>query len=139
MSQINAGAASAAPSTNTTTILVCVTCRDASGSDTRPRPGELLHAATRAAAEGCDNVRVAPVECLANCKRRLSAAMLRAGAWSYVFGDLTIDSAADLVAGARLFAGAPDAVLPWRGRPECLKRGLVSRLPPPDALKEPAP
>jgi predicted metal-binding protein len=34
------------------------------------------------------------------------------------------------VEGARLLAAAADGLLPWRGRPEVLKRALVARLPP---------
>ena len=111
------------------TILVCRTCRDATGSDAEPRPGALLAASTRDAAAS-HAIPVAEVECLGNCKRRLSAALLKSGAWSYVFGDLTTDSGADLVAGARLFATSVDGLLPWRGRPDSLKRGLVARIPP---------
>lgn len=111
------------------TILVCRTCRDASGSDALPRPGQLLAAATRALA-GESGIAVAEIECLGNCKRRLSAALLRDGCWSYVFGDLATDSGPDLVAGAQLFAGSTDGLLPWRGRPDSLKRGLVARIPP---------
>jgi predicted metal-binding protein len=111
------------------TILVCRTCRDSAGSDAEPRPGKLLAAATREAA-ALHNIPVAEIECLGNCKRRLSAALLKSGAWSYVFGDLVIDSGADLVAGARLFANSVDGLLPWRGRPDSLKRGLVARIPP---------
>ena len=111
------------------TILVCRTCRDSSHSDSLPRPGALLAAATRQIATP-DDIPVADIECLGNCKRRLSAALLKKNAWSYVFGDLTPESAADLVAGARLFATSADGLLPWRGRPDSLKRGLVARLPP---------
>jgi predicted metal-binding protein len=111
------------------TILVCRTCRDESGSDALPRPGQLLADETRRLAATYD-IPVAEVECLGNCKRRLSAALLRDGCWSYVFGDLTTDSGADLVAGANLFATSEDGLLPWRGRPDSLKRGLVARIPP---------
>ena len=83
-----------------------------------------------------DAIRVRQVECLGNCKRRLSAAILRDGCWSYVFGDLATDSGPDLVAGARLFATSTDGLMPWRGRPDSLKRGLVARIPPLDALKD---
>jgi len=31
---------------------------------------------------------------------------------------------------ARLLAGAGDGLMPWRGRPEPLKRGLIARVPP---------
>jgi predicted metal-binding protein len=111
------------------TILVCRTCRDSAGSDESPRPGARLAEATRRLAAR-HNIPVADVECLGNCKRRLSAALLKKDAWSYVFGDLTTQSAADLVAGARLFATSTDGLLPWRGRPDSLKRGLVARIPP---------
>ena len=115
-------------------VVVCATCRDATGSDAHPRAGAILARNTKAAADG--EVRVATVECLGNCKRRLSAAILREGCWSYVFGDLTTDSGPDLVAGAKLFADSVDGLIPWRGRPDSLKRGLVSRTPPLDQLKD---
>jgi predicted metal-binding protein len=116
------------------TIVVCSTCRDESGSDAHPRAGAILAEDTRSAASGAIPVRT--VECLGNCKRRLSAALLRKGCWSYVFGDLSADSGADLVASARLFARSTDGLIPWRGRPDSLKRGLVARIPPLDALKD---
>jgi predicted metal-binding protein len=79
---------------------------------------------------------VRTVECLGNCKRRLSASIVQDGAWSYVFGDLAEDSGADLVAGASLLATAEDGKIPWRGRPDSLKRGLVARIPPLTLLKD---
>jgi len=124
-----ADAASPAVQHGDVTILVCRTCRDSAGSDAEPRPGRLLAASARDAAAP-HAIPVAEVECLGNCKRRLSAALLKSGAWSYVFGDLAPDSGADLVAGARLFATSVDGLLPWRGRPDSLKRGLVARIPP---------
>ncbi len=116
------------------TVVVCSTCRDEAGSDAHPRAGARLAAETSAASAG--EIRVATVECLGNCKRRLSAALLRDGCWSYVFGDLTADSGPDLVAGAKLFAGSADGLIPWRGRPDSLKRGLVARIPPLTSLKD---
>jgi predicted metal-binding protein len=52
------------------------------------------------------------------------------GSWTYVFGGLDAANAADLIEGARLLAGAEDGILPWRGRPDILKRGLIARVPP---------
>ncbi len=119
------------------TLVVCSSCRDATGSDARPRAGELLGNQVRETARGT-GVAVRQAECLGNCKRRLSAALLRDGCWSYVFGDLTEDDAPDLVAGALLFATSTDGLLPWRGRPDCLKRGLVARIPPLAILEDPS-
>jgi predicted metal-binding protein len=115
-----------------TTIYVCVTCRRAGDPDDAPRRGAALAAATIAAANG-SGVTVKRVRCLANCSRGLSAAVRRDGAWTYIFGNL--DAGADagaLVAGARLFARAGDGLMPWRGRPDALKRGLIARVPPLD-------
>ncbi|MER9750726.1 DUF1636 family protein [Mesorhizobium sp. M0140] len=117
------------------TIIVCASCRNETGSDAHPRAGELLADDTRRAASG-DDIRIRSVECLGNCKRRLSAAILRDGCWSYVFGDLTTTSGADLITGAKLFATSKDGLIPWRGRPDSLKRGLVARIPPLDLLKD---
>jgi predicted metal-binding protein len=119
-----AGAASAI------TIYVCVTCRGGKPLDLVPVPGEVLAAATARAADGT-SIAVRPVRCLANCNRGLSAAVRRDGAWTYVFGDLDPGGgAAALIEGAKLFAAAPDGLMPWRGRPDALKRGLVARTPP---------
>ena len=56
--------------------------------------------------------------------------MVRRDGWTYVFGDLSPDSAPDLLAGAALLAGSQDGLMPWRGRPDALKRGMVARIPP---------
>ena len=116
------------------TILVCSSCRDETGSDAHPRAGARLAEHARLAANG--DIAVRSVECLGNCKRRLSAALIRDGAWSYVFGDLTTTSGEDLVTGAKLFATSTDGLIPWRGRPDSLKRGLVARIPPLALIKE---
>jgi len=123
-----------APGTRTT-IYVCTTCRKPGDPADGPRRGLALAQATAAAAHGTA-VAVCEVECLANCSRSLSAALHRDGAWTYVFGGLEEDRDADaLVAGARLLSGAEDGLLPWKGRPEPLKRGLIARVPPPDFTK----
>lgn len=125
----------AVPGGDAVTVLVCNTCRDEFGSDAQPRPGALLADQTRRMAAG-SAITVREVACLGNCKRRLSAGLHRPGSWTYVFGDLTPESGADLVAGAHLFSTSTDGLLPWRGRPDSLKRGLVARFPPLDLIKD---
>ncbi len=112
------------------TIFVCMTCRGGRPLDLVPVPGAALADATMRAAAGT-GIAVRPIRCLANCNRGLSAAVRRDGAWTYVFGNLDVATGADaLIAGARLFANASDGLMPWRGRPDALKRGLVARTPP---------
>ncbi len=122
------------PDLSQVTIVVCATCRDETGPDAHPRAGTQLASDAKAAAP--EGLRVMTVDCLGNCKRRLSAAILRKDCWSYVFGDLATGSGADLVIGAKLFAASPDRLIPWRDRPDSLKRGLVARVPPLDMLKD---
>jgi predicted metal-binding protein len=110
-------------------IYVCVTCRPAGQPESPVRPGEILAAATAQAASGTD-VQVRRMRCLGNCTRGPSAAMRANGSWTYVFGGLDVTCADALIEGARMLAAATDGILPWRGRPAPLKRGLVARVPP---------
>jgi len=112
-------------------VYVCVTCKRAGDPDSEPRPGAVLAEATERAAAGTE-VQVRRLRCLANCTRGPSAAMRCNGSWTYVFGGLDAASAEALIAGARLLATAADGIMPWRGRPEPLKRGLIARVPPLD-------
>jgi predicted metal-binding protein len=118
-------------STAAPTVYVCITCKRAGEPDTEPRPGALLAAATERAAAGTD-VEVRRLRCLANCTRGPSAAMRCNGSWTYVFGGLDTTCAGALIEGAKLLAGAADGILPWRGRPDILKRGPIARVPPID-------
>ena len=115
-------------------IYVCVTCRRAGEPEAEPRPGALLADATEQAAAGTE-VEVRRLRCLAKCTRGPSAAMRCNGSWTYVFGGLDATNADALVAGAKLLAGASDGILPWRGRPEILKRALIARVPPFDFVE----
>lgn len=110
------------------TIIVCSSCRFRDGPPVEPRPGFELGRATEAAASGT-GIAVKRVACLGNCRRGISVAMLRSGCWSYVFGELTPESAGDLIKGAKLFATSKDGFMPYTARPESLKRGLIARLP----------
>jgi len=114
------------------TVIVCITCRRPADPEDFPRPGLAFAACVAQAANGT-GVRVKRVRCLANCKRGLSAAVRRDAGWTYIFGDLDPANAAPaLITGARLFARADDGVMPWRGRPQSLKTGLIARVPPDD-------
>ena len=112
-------------------VYVCITCRGAGEQDCEPRPGVLLADAVERAAIGTE-VTVRRLRCFANCSRGPSAAMRCNGSWTYVFGGLDEQNAGALIEGARLLAAAGDGILPWRGRPEILKRGLIARVPPLD-------
>src|ERR1700685_2529514 len=96
----NGAASSARP-----IVYDCVTCRPPGETDSVLRPGAVLAAATADAAAGTE-VEVRPMRCLGNCSRGPTAALRCDRAWTYVFGGLDVSSAAALVEGARLLAGA---------------------------------
>jgi predicted metal-binding protein len=133
--------------TDRTTVLVCITCRastDPIETLEVPRKGLALAEATALALGDADDVEVLRVRCLANCSRGLSAAIRKQNAWTYVFGHLDAErDGPALIAGARLISAATDGLMPWRGRPDPLKRGLIARVPPAnftgEALADPAP
>ncbi|MFD1746258.1 DUF1636 family protein [Rhizobium helianthi] len=109
-------------------IHVCETCRSGTEASDGPRDGARLADQTASLAQA--GIAVVPVACLANCKRALSACIQRVDGWSYVFGELGLDASPDLIEGARLLASSADGLMPWKGRPDCLKRGMIARIPP---------
>ena len=113
------------------TVLVCITCRNSTDPTDAPRPGLKLAKATTQALGNDGDINVVRIRCLGNCDRGLSAAIRRTDAWTYVFGNLNADNDGPaLIAGARLFAESADGLMPWRNRPDPLKRGLIARVPP---------
>jgi predicted metal-binding protein len=128
---IDQAAGASAAAVDAATVYVCITCRGPDGLEREPLPGAVLAAATVMAAHG-SGVNVRPVRCLANCSRGPSAAMRANGSWTYIFGGLDAACAPALIMGARMLATAADGILPWRGRPDVLKRGLIARIPPLD-------
>jgi predicted metal-binding protein len=114
------------------TIHVCVTCRDPATPEGAERPGaRLLRVLEGAAAEGAGLIEIVPVECLSVCKRPCTIGFSAAGKWTYVYGDLSAETSAEtILAGAALYAEAPDGIIPWKQRPDALKKGVVARVPP---------
>jgi predicted metal-binding protein len=110
------------------TLYVCVTCK--AGEDS---PGQALFDAlsARIAADGETRVSLRAVECLSVCKRPCTVALAARGKWTYVVGDLSLDShLEDIVTAARRFARTEDGIVPWRERPIPFRKGVISRTPP---------
>ncbi len=107
------------------TVLVCVTCK----SDEGPVGAALYNALGALLAD--EAIALRPVECLSVCKRPCTVALSAPGKWTYVVGDLSREEhIGDIVTAARLYAAAPDGLVPWRERPLPFRRGVVSRTPP---------
>ena len=121
------------PHSHPTTLYVCVTCR-AEGEPALPmeeRAGRRLFGALQAEFGDDRSVSLVPVECLSVCKRPCTVSFAAPGKWTYVYGDLPADTAASILAeAARLYGAAADGLIPWKQRPDAIKRGVVARIPP---------
>ena len=117
----------------TTRLYVCTTCR-ADGEPALPldaRAGARLFASLDAALREDVTVELIPVECLSVCKRPCTVSLAAPGKWTYVYGDLPPDTAVPIILDAvKLYAVAPDGLIPWKQRSDVIKKGVVARLPP---------
>jgi predicted metal-binding protein len=116
-------------------LMVCTTCRATGADADAPRPGAQLLAALGEAlateGEAGAHVIVEPVECLSVCKRPCTVSITAPGRWTYVYGD--VDAAAHagpLIAFAAQYQATADGLVPWRERPEFIRKGVVARIPP---------
>jgi len=94
--------------------------------------GAQLFAAI-AAMEVPPGVQIVPVDCLSACNTGAAVALSAPGRWSYVYGRMTADNAADILLGAAAYARAPDGLVPWRERPVIFRKQSLARIPPLEA------
>jgi predicted metal-binding protein len=113
-------------------LVVCTTCRlarpegGAAPDPDTPRDGARLSAALTA--EGIAHHRQ---ECLSACTRGCVVAFRGPARWTYVQGALDPDrDLADLITMIRAYAEAPDGLVPWRQRPEIIRKNTIARIPP---------
>ncbi|WP_372657508.1 DUF1636 family protein [Hydrogenophaga sp.] len=126
-----------------TDIVVCTTCRPTGASREQAADGLNLFEAVQDAllsAEGESDapvgVRVRGQACMSGCNRACTVAFQAAGKQTYYFGDLVADAetAAHVVACARLHHSSPDGTLDRNDRPERLRNGILARLPASDTV-----
>lgn len=120
-----------------TEIIICTTCRPAGASRDVPAAGEALLEAVQVATWDLDvalqsRIRVRGLACLSGCKRACTVAFQARGKYTYFFGDLVADgvTATQVLACAQLHAYSTDGNLVRKERPERLRSGILSRLPP---------
>ncbi|MBW7920624.1 MAG: DUF1636 domain-containing protein [Rubellimicrobium sp.] len=111
-----------------TGLVVCTTCRH---DDDRSAPdgasdGERLSAAL--SARGIPHQRQ---RCLAACKSGCVVVLRDDARWSFVQGGLhPEDDLEALIEMIGLWDQAPDGLVPWRSRPEAIRRNTIARIPP---------
>jgi predicted metal-binding protein len=112
------------------TIFVCSSCK--SGHDGADRPGaqliETLSARLEAPASG---IALRSVDCLAVCKRPATISFVAPGKWTYVIGDIDVETHIDdVIAAARAYAESETGVVAWKQRPAFFRKGVIARVPP---------
>ncbi len=111
-------------------IVVCVSCREAGDPEAKPGAKFLETLRERLAQRGL-SIQAEPVECLAVCKRPATVALAAPGKWTYVLGDIRLETGVDeLIDSALRFAESANGVVAWKDRPACFRKGVVSRTPP---------
>lgn len=74
------------------------------------------------------------VECMSACDRACTISLASVGKYTYLFGDLSPDASASEIAGVLECASKyyihPQGLLPWKERPEPLKKGILAKIPP---------
>jgi predicted metal-binding protein len=121
-----------------TTLYVCTTCKaGTSVPEGGLLPGTLLYAALKrqGAPEG---VRIVPVECLSACTTGCAVSLTKPGAWSYVYGRLTLDDVPAILEGTAKYAATADGIVPWRDRPTVFRKQSIARIPPHPPVEEAA-
>ncbi|MBD3665540.1 DUF1636 family protein [Sulfitobacter aestuariivivens] len=114
----------------TATLYVCMTCKAGEVlEEGAPVPGAQLHKALtdQPAPKG---VEIVPVKCLSACSQGASVALTAPGKWGYVYGRMTKDDAADILAGAAAYAATDDGLVTWRERPVVFRKQSLGRIPP---------
>jgi predicted metal-binding protein len=119
----------------TATLYVCTTCkRGEPVPEGMAPPGAELHAALLAAGAP-DAVRIVGVECLSACNTGCAVSLSQPGAWSYVYGRLGPENAAEILEGAARYAATTDGIVPWRERPTIFRKQSIARIPPLEAAE----
>ncbi|MFC4237970.1 DUF1636 family protein [Thalassospira xianhensis] len=115
-------------------LSICTTCTSSSAKGaTDPRHGrELFDKMVESCAKQDMPFDIRAVECLTNCKSGCSVALSGPGKWGYVYGNLDTGMIDDLCELGRRYAGTNDGIVPWRERPESLRRNVIARIPPLD-------
>jgi predicted metal-binding protein len=117
-----------------TEVIVCTTCRPAGASRELPPAGQSLLEAVQGMQAHAPpaGLQVRGIACMSGCSRACTMALQAPGKHTYFFGDLAADSetAAQVLACARLHWRSADGSLPRNERPERLRNGILAKLPP---------
>lgn len=107
-------------------LVVCTTCRLPGSDPEAPRDGAQLSEALTAA--GVPHRRQ---ECFSACARGCAVVFRGPRRWTYVQGALDPNRHLDdLVTMWQAYGASTDGVVPWRTRPDIIRKNTIARIPP---------
>ena len=116
----------------THTLFVCTTCASTwqDGKRVGESGGEKLLKQLEQLSWEQTQFPIVPVACMSACSRPCTVSFAAVGKPTYLFGDLAASDAEAILQCASQYYSTPDGVLPWKERPEPLKKGIIARIPP---------
>lgn len=111
---------------NKVDLQVCITCIDGGGN----KVGAEFYAALEGQVDR-QKINLRPVECFSVCKRPCTVTVSQPGKWLYMLGDLSVEKdIPDLFEYIRVYYNSSNGRPPVSERPDIVKNGTISRLPP---------
>lgn len=118
------------------TLFVCVLCRSSkidpqqtdlsAGQSLFERLSEEL-----AASHGCEAIHLQPVRCMGTCDRSCVVAFTAPNKLTFILSQLSpIDSVPELLQFSEQYVACSDGKVPYKERPEAVKKGIHAVLPP---------
>ncbi|WP_347265936.1 DUF1636 domain-containing protein [Paracoccus sp. (in: a-proteobacteria)] len=107
-------------------LVVCTTCRLPGSDPDAPSDGARLSEALER--HGIAHRRQ---PCLCACDHGCAVVLRGRGRWTYVQGALSpMHDIPDLIAMYRAYGASADGQVPWRMRPEVIRKNIIARIPP---------
>ncbi len=118
------------------TLFVCTTCAStwSDGKRVGESGGEKLFKQLSSLHQNWELAKefsIEPIACMSSCDRPCTVSLTAPGKYTYLFGDLSPETAATAVLQcASQYYAKPDGIVPRKERPELLKKVLLARIPP---------
>lgn len=118
------------------TLFVCILCQSTSaeGEGDGLSPGQSLFNHLKAGLEvagAADRINLQAVRCMGACDRSCVVALAAPKKLTFILNQLSpTDSVPELLQFSQQYAACPDGKVPYKERPDAVKKGIHAVLPP---------
>jgi len=121
-----------AEDSSSVTVFVCTACGFSEIPD-QLSDGQKLHNSLKSLTSNLTQINISPVDCLAVCERSVTVAFTAPGKWTYVIGDVDPENdETDIISVAKAVLQSSHGVPAMNERPPFFRKGVISRIPPPE-------